>query len=209
MNEKQILLQISRITNRSKEFSTALEQVGCLIDRTLSGRGLAVGQIQGSWNVADTIAMRTEQFFEGSHSWPCRSVYTVALRSSGRELGKLVVFFAAADADDDLRRRVSTFAGEQLGALLARLQLARQRRRLRAEICRIRINLATRKSLQRAEAILARRGLNGSNARVWIQREALNKRISTIEMANLVFDRESTRVEEPVSMPIGLAAWPE
>lgn len=210
MNEKQLLLEISHITNRSVDFAEALEQVGRLIDRELGGRGLAVSQLEDSFRTANA-AVRAEEFFDGTAHLPCRSLYAVTLRANGREIGRLVAFFACADSNDGLRQRVSGFAGEQLGVLLQRLRLAKQRRALRAEASRIRVNLAMRKALQRAEGILARRGLDASSARAWLRREALKKRISTVQMANQLFEREARRVEvryveEPVALQARLSA---
>jgi hypothetical protein len=204
VNEKELLLRISRITNQSASFGDAIEKVGDLMQRGLGGNGIIVRELEDGlpWG----IASRAAQFFDETAHRPCRSLYSVALRANGQELGRLVAFFANGEAGDGLQQRVTNFAGEQLGLLLERLRLAKQRRQLNTEISRIKANLATRKALQRAEGILGRRGLEPVSARLWLEREAAQRGLSLRQVANRLFDQEMTRVEEPRRVEVRLSA---
>ncbi len=206
MNEKQLLFEISHIANQSAGFAEAVERIGALMEQELGGKGLTVSQLGDSSLDLGGIAATAEQFFEETAGLPCRSLYTVALRANGRELGRLVAFFACADSSDRQRQRITGFAGEQLGMLLERLRLAKQRRQLRAEISRIRVSISTRKALQRAEGILARRGFDSAMARDWLRREAARRGLSVAATANRVFEEEASRVEEPLAIPVRLSA---
>lgn len=206
MNEKQLLFEISHIANQSAGFAEALERISALMEQELDGKGLTVSYLEDSSLQAGGIAATAKQFFEETAGLPCRSFYTVALRANGRELGRLAAFFACADSADGQRRRITSFAGEQLGMLLERLRLAKQRRQLRAEISRIRVSITTRKALQRAEGILARRGFDPATARDWVRREAAQRGLSVAAMANRIFEADAPRVEEPLTVPVLLSA---
>ncbi len=204
MNEKELLFRISRIAIQSASFGDAIEKISDLMERELGGKGLIVRDLEDG--LTGGIAASAEQFFEETAHLPCRSLYTVALRANGQELGRLVAFFACAESSDGLRQRVANFAGEQLGIMLERLRLAKRRRQLRTEISRIRASLATRKALQRAEGLLGKRGLEPETARLWLQREAAKRGLSLLQVANRVFDQEMTRVEEPRRVEVRLSA---
>lgn len=200
MNEKELLFVISRIATQSDSFPEAVERIGNLFERELGGQGLIVRERETSLAGAGSIASTAELFFEETAHLPSRSLYTVALRANGKELGRIVAFFACDEPAKGMRQRLTNFAGEQLGTMLDRLRLAKRRRQLRTEIARIRTNLATRKALQRAEGILSRRGLERDNARVWLQRESARRGQSVLQVANGLFDQEGMRIEEPVSV---------
>lgn len=204
MNEKQLLVEISHLASQSRSFADAVDDISALLEEHLSGRGLVVTQVEdaGLSGVADSV----ERFFEETADLPCRSLYTAALRANGREIGRMVAFFAGADSPDRIRQRVTTFAGEQLGVLLERIRLARRRRLFHAEIARIRVNLTARKALQRAEGVLIRRGFDSTAARSWVRNEAIRQGVSVTEISNRLFEQEMAFVPEPVSVPIGLSA---
>ncbi len=204
MNEKELLLRISSIANQSAGFGDAIEKIGSLMEQELEGKGLIVSQLED--DLPGSFASSTEQFFEETAHLPCRSLYTVALRANGQELGRLVAFFACAESSDGLRQRVANFAGEQLGSMLERLRLAKRRRQLRTEISRIKANIATRKALQRAEGLLGKRGLEPETARSWLQREAAKRGVTLRQVANGVFDQEMARVPEPRPAGVRLSA---
>lgn len=211
MNEKELLFRISRIVSQSASFGDAIERISNLMEQELGGKGLFVRELEDDLpgGIAGSIAASAEQFFEDTAHLPSRALYTVALRANGQELGRLIAFFASAESSDGLRQRVANFAGEQLGIMLDRLRLAKRRRRLRNEISSIKANLATRKALQRAEGLLGKRGLEPESARLWLRREAAQRGLTLLQIANQVFDQdrlfdnEATRVEEPRSVPVG------
>jgi hypothetical protein len=204
VNEKELLVRISRIATESASFGDAVEKIGDLMEQELGGKGLIVKELED--RLPGGMASSAEQFFEETAHLPFRSLYTVALRANGQELGRLVAFFACAESSDSLRQRVAQFAGEQLGVMLERLRLAKRRRQLRTEISKIKANLATRKALQRAEGLLGKRGLEPETARLWLQREAAKRGVSLLHAANRLFDQEVTRVEEPRSVEVGFKA---
>jgi hypothetical protein len=182
VNEKELLFQISRIANQSASFGDAIEKIGNLMEQELGGKGLLVRELES--DLPGSIAGSAEQFFEETAHLPSRALYTVALRANGQELGRLIAFFACAESSDGLRQRVANFAGEQLGIMLERLCLAKRRRQLRTEISRIKASLATRKALQRAEGLLGKRGLPPETARLWLRREAANRGLTLLQVAN-------------------------
>jgi hypothetical protein len=200
VNEKEILFLISRIVTQSESFPVAVERIGVLFERELGGQGLIVRERENSLTGAGSIATTAELFFQETAHLPSRSLYTVALRANGQELGRIVAFFACEETAEGMRQRLTNFAGEQLGTMLDRLRLAKRRRQLRTEIARIRTNLATRKALQRAEGILGRRGLERDSARVWLQHESARRGQSVVQVANGLFDQEGIRIEEPVAV---------
>jgi hypothetical protein len=202
VNERELLLRISRIANRSVSFGNAVEEIGVLMEQELGGKGLIVRELG---DLPGGIAASFEQFFEETAHLPSRALYTVALRANGQELGRLIAFFACAETNDGLHHRVANFAGEQLGIMLERLRLAKRRRQLKAETSRIRASLATRKALQRAEGLLGKRGLPPQTARLLLQREAERRKVTLRQAANRVFDHEMIPVEEPKSVPIRLS----
>jgi GAF domain-containing protein len=204
VNEKELLFRISRIANQSASFGDAIEKIGDLMEQELEGRGLIVRELED--DLPGSIAASAEQFFEETAHLPSRALYTIALRANGQELGRLIAFFACAESSDGLRQRVANFVGEQLGIMLERLRLAKRRRQLKTEISRIKTNLATRKALHRAEGILAKRGLPPETARLWLQREAAKRGLTQLEVANRLFDQETSRVEEPMPVPARLSA---
>lgn len=206
MNEKALLLQISQIANQSASFRAAVEGIGALLESELACKGLIVNQPDESRG-KDAFATSAEHFFQETAHLPARSLYTVALRANGQELGRLIAFFAGFESNDGLPQRVVTFAGEQLGLMLERLRLAKRRKQLRTEVAKIRYNLATRKAIHRAEGILARRGMNPETARMWLRREAEKQGLSTLHVANELFDREVQYVPEPSSVEISLSAF--
>jgi hypothetical protein len=217
VNEKALLLQISRIANKAASFRAAVEGLGALLEAELGCKGLIVNQPdepRGDKARGDRDAFATcaEHFFQETAHLPARSLYTVALRANGQELGRLIAFFAGIesstgiDASDGLPQRVVTFAGEQLGLMLERLRLAKRRKQLRTEVAKIRYNLATRKAIHRAEGILAKRGMNPETARMWLRREAERQGLSALHVANELFDREVQYVPEPSSVEISLSA---
>jgi hypothetical protein len=204
MNEKELLFSISRIATQSASFGDAIEKIGDLMERELGGKGLFVRELEDG--LPGGLASSAEQFFEETAHLPSRALYTVALRANGQDLGRLIAFFACAESSDGLRQRVANFAGEQLGIMLELLRLAKRRRQLRAEISRIKANLATRKALQRAEGLLGKRGLEPETARLWLQREAAKRGLTLLQLSNRLFDQEVTQVREPRSVEVRLSA---
>jgi AmiR/NasT family two-component response regulator len=94
----------------------------------------------------------------------------------------------------DVPRRVSNYVGEQLGMLLERTRLGKDRSRLEAELAALREDLATRKAVQRAQGILVtRRGMTPASARLWISQQARRARLTRQQLAEQVVAGENAQ----------------
>ncbi len=147
-----------------------------------------------------------EGFLEETVALPYRSRYTVSLRAGGEELGKLDAFFAldwALDRPQEgMTERIAGFAGEQLGMLLERIRLTKERRNLLRQFLEVKEILATRIALQRAEGVLTERwGLDLPVARSWIVGEVVQAGLSPREIANRVIEAERLRRQEFPMLP--------
>lgn len=124
MNEKQILSTITQIAGDATSFSNAVEELSALLERSVQGRVILVRMPDKRSGGEELIARHAERFFDETAGLPYRSLYTVSLRAHGRELGKLVAFFASGCSHDGMAQRLAQFAGEELGTLLDRIRLA-------------------------------------------------------------------------------------
>jgi hypothetical protein len=123
VNEKQILFDIRQISIKSSSFPDAIQELSCSLERSLGGCVLLVRVPEQSAGEGRLIAQHAERFFDETQGLPYRSLYSVSLRASGRELGKLVAFFASGCSHQGVAQRVANFAGEQLGSLLERIRV--------------------------------------------------------------------------------------
>lgn len=133
MNEQQVISSITKIAGAAASFPDAVEELSASLGRGIGGRVILVRVPDRSSGEAQSIARHAERFFDETASLPYRSLYTVSLRASGRELGKLVAFFASGCSHEGVAHRLARFAGEQLGLLLDRIRLAEERKRETAE----------------------------------------------------------------------------
>jgi hypothetical protein len=124
VNEKQILSTITQIARNATSFSNAVEEVSALLQRGVDGRVILVLMPDKRSGGGQSVARHAEHFFDETTGLPYRSLYTVALSAHGRELGKLVAFFASGCSHDGVAQRLAQFAGEELGVLLERIRLA-------------------------------------------------------------------------------------
>jgi hypothetical protein len=165
MKESEILFQVSQIVSATASFSGAVAKISSLLELTIDLPEFASSPVE-------TLS---------------RSFYAAPLRAGGREFGKLVV-------QADLPQRVSNYVGEQLGMLLERTRLSKDRARLEAELGVLREDLATRKALQRAQGILVtRRGITPAAARRWISQQARQAGSSILQVAEQVVGVENAR----------------
>jgi hypothetical protein len=165
MKEQEILFQVSQIVSVTNSLSAAVAKIRRLLDLMIELPGLA----------SPTVETLSGSF------------YAAPLRTSGRELGKLLV-------QADLPQRVSNYVGEQLGMLLERTHLNEDRARLEAELAGLREDLTTRKAVDRAQGILVmRRGITPVSARRWISQQALQAGSSILEVAEQVVVVENAR----------------
>lgn len=186
MKEDEILFQISQIIGATTSFPGALEQIRILLEKTLGARALTIALPQQMPLPADVASTHVEQVLE-AFDLPYRSLYSVPLRAGGRELGKLIACYASAEFHGSIPQRVSQYVGEQLGMLLERARLSKDRMRLGAALARLREELAVRKVLQRAQGILmARRGMSADAANLWISQEARRSGVSLRRVAELI-----------------------
>jgi hypothetical protein len=118
VNEKQIRSSITQIASKSASFPHAVEELSASLERAMGGRVILVRM--PDWGEVPSIARQAERFFDETAGIPYRSLYTVPLRASGREFGKLAAFFASGCSHDGVAQRLAKFAGEQLGMLLDR-----------------------------------------------------------------------------------------
>jgi hypothetical protein len=123
VKEKKILFEISQIARKSTSFLSALQELTDVLEGGLGARVLLVSVPAASGPIAE----HAERFLEETAETPFRSLYTVSLQAGGRELGKLLVFFASGCSDEVMTRRLASFAGEQLGMLLERICLTKAR----------------------------------------------------------------------------------
>jgi hypothetical protein len=172
MKENVILFQVSQIVSATNSFAGAVDQIGSLFEQVLGAPALT---LLGAGELGDT---------------PLKgSFYAAPLRASGRELGKLLV-------GADVPQRVSNYVGEQLGMLLERTRLRKDRSRLQAELVSLRDDLATRKVVQRAQGILVvRRGLTPASAKLWMSQQARQTRFSVQQIAEQIVAAENAQRE--------------
>ena len=177
MHESELLFQVSQIVSRTNSFNRAVEKIRSLFERTLGVKALAV---VGANDGAVSASTEEPEF----QSWK-----TSPLRAGGRELGKLLV-------SSDVPHRVSNYTGEQLGMLLERSLLGKDRARLEAQLAALRDDLATRKAVQRAQGILVtRRGLTPASATLWILQQARQARLTVQQVAEQVVAGENAQRE--------------
>ena len=150
-------------------------------------------QLPGLASPSHVVVSHVEEFLE-TLDLPYRSLYAVSLRAGGKELGKLIACYASPEFHADVPHRVSNYVGEQLGMLLERTRLGKDRTRLEAELVVLRENLATRKAVQRAQGILVtRRGMTPASAQLWISQQARLMRITTRQVAEQVVAAEDAQ----------------
>ncbi len=135
---------------------------------------------------ADVAGTHAEQVLE-AFDLPYRSLYSVPLRADGRELAKLIICYASSEFHGSIPQRVSQYTGEQLGMLMQRSYLHKDRIRLTSALARLREDLSARKVLQRAQGILtARRGMSPAAANLWISQEAHRSGLSMRRVAEQI-----------------------
>jgi hypothetical protein len=128
VNEKQILFDIRKISIRSASFPEAVEELSALLERGLGGVVRLIAVLDNNSGEGPSIASHAERFFDETEGLPYRSLYTVSLRANGRELGKLVAFFASGCSHQGVAQRLANFSGEQLGMLLEPIRVSEERR---------------------------------------------------------------------------------
>jgi hypothetical protein len=194
LNEKQLLISISRLISTPGSLAEAIRQIHALLERDLGGQMLFI--VQPDAEVLGDPAIDSQ----AKHV-----VHSVSLRASGKALGTLTVIFATASAhDSSALTRIVTFIGEQLGMRMERNRLLNTRTRLIKKVAKMKQHLAVRKAVQRAEGILvARWGLDLSAASLWILRQAECTGRSILEVAMKVCDERIVHKSKAVA-PWGL-----
>src|SRR5580698_8273264 len=122
MKEAEILFRISQIVSTTRSFAGAVEQIHCLLRQALGAQAVTIALPGHAHLEPDVVTPQVEEFLD-SLDVPYRSLYSVPLRAGGRELGKLIACYASVEFYADVPRRMSTYAGEQLGMLLERTGL--------------------------------------------------------------------------------------
>ena len=194
MKEAEILFQVSQIVSTTNSFTSAVKQIRGLLELALGAQALTLLGAS-DWpgrasSKVDAVTPQVEEFLE-SLDLPYRSLYSVPLRAGGKELGKLIACYASPEFHADIPRRVSNYVGQQLGMLLERTRLGKDRSRLEAELAALREDLATRKAVQRAQGILVtRRGMTPASAKLWISQQARLARLTAQQVAEQVVAME-------------------
>jgi len=178
MTESELLFQISNIVNGQRSFSQAIEQIALLLEHEVNGKSLIIEEPDRPNDAVKLL---------DSFDQPYRSLYSVDLRNGGETLGKATLCFASDHFQGAFPQRLADFVGEQLGMLLARTLLAERRAHLKAEIEKIKEDLATRKAMQRAEGILiAGRGMAAAVARRRIAQQSQKTGLSKRDVADRI-----------------------
>jgi ANTAR domain len=185
MKEAEILFRISQIVNATDSFTGAVEQIRSLLGLALGTQALT---LLGTGDLPGRASSK------GGVLGPHAEEFLVPLRAGGKELGKLIACYASPVFHADVPRRVSNYVGEQLGMLLERTRLGKDRSRLEAELAALREDLATRKAVQRAQGILVtRRGMTPASARLWISQQARRARLTRQQLAEQVVAGENAQ----------------
>ena len=197
MQETEVLFQVSQIVSATDSFASAVEQIRSLLELALGAQALTLLGTSDlpdrASSKGDVVTPHVEEFLE-SLDLPYRSLYSVPLRAGGKELGKLIACYASPEFHADAPRRVSNYVGEQLGMLLERTRLGKDRSRLEAELAALREDLATRKAVQRAQGILVtRRGMTPASAKLWISQQARLGRFTAQQVAEQVVAGENAQ----------------
>jgi hypothetical protein len=200
LNEKQLLISISRISSASGSLAEAIRRIHVQLEHDLGGQVLLFGQPDAE-EEGTSIDSQADRFLSERPGLPCQLVYFVPLRASGKTLGTLTFILASASGHDVAAlKRIVTFTGEQLGMRSERNRLLHTRSRLIKRTARIRKQLAIRKAVQRAEGILvATWGIDLSAASLWILRQAECTRRPILEIAMKVCDDHIAQKNQSVT----------
>jgi hypothetical protein len=194
LNEKQLLISISRLNSTSGSLADAIRQIQALLERDLGGQALLI--VQPNSETLGDPAIESQ----ANHM-----VHSVSLRASGKALGTLTVILATpCTHDSSALKRIVAFIGGQLGMRMERNRLLNTRTRLIKKVAKMKEHLAVRKAVQRAEGILvARWGLDLSAASLWLLRQAECTGRSILEVAMEVCDERIVHKSKPFA-PWGL-----
>lgn len=117
MKEQELNTEIAGIVRRARSLAPALHEIRQLIAQEFGAALLVVRPAAGGTSLPASIV---SEFLE-SRQFPFRALYTAPLKAEGREAGTLVACIGTWGSSGDILRRITTFAGEQLAALLRRL----------------------------------------------------------------------------------------
>ena len=117
MKDQELHTEIAGIVRRAGSLAPALHEIRSLIAREF---GAALLVVRPSASGSTLPANIVSEFLE-SREFPVRALYTAPVKAEGREAGTLVACIGTWGTSGDILRRITTFAGEQLAALLRRL----------------------------------------------------------------------------------------
>ena len=205
-NEKLILQEISTVTNLARSFTAGVERVRATLEREAGLRSLFTEIFESGSELEIRVRQDELQPLFELEGLPYKFVYSVGLRSNGRDLGRLVLAFAYASFPGDAPRRVATFAGEQLGILLARTRLAERRAAAQRKLDDLRDRLAEDKVLTRAEGLLTSRyHYSAAAAKQWLAAQGRKKGLTAAEVAERLINLHATTgTHEAPGLPLGL-----
>jgi hypothetical protein len=116
-NERELILEISRIGHASTSVAEAIHTLQALLAGEIGASVLVVRPIH---RVASSLAAESISEFLDSRRFPFRGLYTAPLVVGGRELGRLIACFGSFGSPGELLRRLTAHAAQQLGELLDR-----------------------------------------------------------------------------------------
>lgn len=205
-NEILILQEISRVASQSRSFAAGVERVRAILEQQAGLHSLFTEAFERGAELEISVRQNELEPLFAVEGLPYKFVYSVGLRNNGRDLGRLVLAFAYASFPGDAPRRVATFAGEQLGLLLARTRLAERREANQRKLDDLRDRLAAEKVLTRAEGLLTGRyQYSAETAKQWLAAQGRKKGLTTVEVAERLINLHATsETHAAPGLPTGL-----
>lgn len=121
MSEKEILVEISRITRSAQSAAEAAEKIEAQLALEI---GSALIRLRPPGARTALFADSPISRFMESREFPFRGLYVAPLAVRGEEAGTLVACFGSWGARGEFLQRATAHTGDQLAALLARTHSA-------------------------------------------------------------------------------------
>ncbi len=204
-NEKEILQEISRIASQARSFAAGVERVRTLLEHGAGLRSLFVEAFDHTSNPEISVRQAELEPLFALAGLPYKFVYSVGLRSDGKDHGRLVLAFAYSDFPGDAPRRIATFAGEQLGILLERTRLLERRAARQKQVDDLKQRLAADKVLARAEGLLTGRyRYSAAAAKQWIASRGRKTGLTETQVAERLVQMHATPERRAPGQPAAL-----
>jgi hypothetical protein len=200
--EAVILRRVSRIVSRGDRFDSVLESLESVLEEA-GARIVALEHWSGGRKASGLSEERhTAVINIKDENFPYEQV--AALREGGRTVGQMALAFRH-DEDEQSQKRLAVFVGQQLGMLLGRLRLAERNQSTQKALDGMKQDIAGRKFLPRAIALLIRQyRMRRRDAEVWLRDQSRTTGLSTREVAERLvaaYTGAPTLVEAPRRSP--------